>query len=104
MRQFRRFESMLPRAPGTAVERRGRPRLRYQAEAVESVESIAEIRGLRWRKLPLNVVRFELWWRGFPVDVEAVQTSVVAELGRRLGGLGSRWKPSDDPCKLADSS
>ena len=101
LRQFRRFESLLPRAPSVRSGTKGRPRTLYRAEAVEWVEAIAAIRGTRWRKLPLDTLGFELWWRGFPVDVEKVRAYLTSELSRRLGGLGGRRRRSEDPNEVA---
>lgn len=102
-RQFRRFEQLLPRAPSISSGKRGRPPTRYSLDAVEWVEAIREIRGPRWRKLRLDVLAFELWWRDFAVDPEKVRAYLVVELRRRLGGLGGRRKASSDPSQVADA-
>jgi hypothetical protein len=59
-----------------------------------------ELRAGRWRHL--ETLRFELWWRGLPVDVEPVRQYMAAMLRKRLGKFGVTRSGSTNPLDVAD--
>jgi hypothetical protein len=76
-RQLRRLRPLLSKAEGERTGRPGRPRLRYAAEAVDQLELITRIQA--GRKVPTEVLVFELWWHGFAVaDAHRAVESVLA--------------------------
>lgn len=100
--QFDRIAGLLPQLPSASSGKRGRPARLYAPEAVDWVQAITVIRGFPWRKLPRDLVAFELWWQGVDVDVEEAQGYVLKELRRRIGKFGVTRSGSRDPFDVAD--
>ena len=100
--QFDRIAGLLPQLPSRSTGKRGRPAKLYAPEAVDRVQAITAIRGFPWRKLPGDVVAFELWWQGVDVDVEEARGYVLKELRRRIGKFGVTRSGSRDPFDVAD--
>jgi hypothetical protein len=100
--RFDRIAALLPQLPSVSSGKPGRPPTLYAPEAVDWVEGIAAIRGFPWRKLPRDLVAFELWWQGVDVDVEDARGYLVKELGRRIGKFGVTRSGSRDPFDVAD--
>jgi hypothetical protein len=100
LRQMRRWRSLLPQVSAVPTGRRGRPRIRYAPEAIDCLEAIMKLRAGKWRRL--DTIRFELWWRGIPVNADPVRTYMAAMLRKRLGNFGTTRSGSTDPLDVAD--
>lgn len=93
-RQVRRWRVLLEPVRAASRGQPGRPPLRYLPEAVDRLEAIMTIRA--GRQKPLDVLGFELWWRGFAVSQDREYIASI------LNGGAIAFSSSEDPADFAD--